>query len=172
MCCQYRVPIAKLIILPNYQHTVPVSFEDKQSDSELDPTVNSLVLKGKTPVREQFNKSVPTHSWDYDQYLESVMEDFTTYDIYDDTGPLIDSSDDSQLEPTDSSFSDSDTVIPQDDASSTNSPRTPNSSPIYVPSTERMTYQKSMLSLYPDHPDDVDLSRVQNLEDALNSVPL
>ena len=107
MCRQYRVPIAKLIILPNYQHTVPGSLEDKPSDSKLYPTVYSLVLKGKTQVKEQFNKSVPTHSWDYDQYLESVMEDFTTYDIYDDPGPLSDSSDDSQLEPADSNFSDS-----------------------------------------------------------------
>ena len=165
MCSQYRIPIAELIILPNHQHTVTVPSDDKESNSKLGPTVNSLVLKGKTPVKEHLNKSVPTHSWDYDQYLESVMEDITTYETYEDPYALVDSSDGSQIEPTDTATSESDTVIPEDDASSTDRPSTPNLSPIYVPSTQVMTSQRTILPLYPDHPDDVYLYRVQNLED-------
>ena len=100
------------------------------------------------------------------------MEDITTYETYEDPYALVDSSDGSQIEPTDTATSESDTVIPEDDASSTDRPSTPNLSPIYVPSTQVMTSQRTILPLYPDHPDDVDLYRVQNLEDALISVPL
>ena len=173
---QYRIPVAKLIILPNTEACTFTDFDDDQVDLKLNHSVAKIDKKDHNIPGQKANIEIPTHSWDYEQFCDLEMEDVITFEIQESMPDIPDDLQASEVESSNHTLSSlSDAANQDDDIFSTDRPSTPASSegslnnfPLYV----QVPNNVNVPNLYPDHPDDVNLHRVQHLEHALSSVPI
>ena len=178
MCRQYKIPTAKLIVLPNSRHYIPEMLNDKRIDVKLGHKVSKIDMNRHTGGRQSQIQG-PTHSWNYEQYCDLIMDDITTYETQFEASYAVQDDVDSDNESSELNTSHSShTVVQTDGDSSTDGPSTPHSSPVQpnVTPTAGTSQTCSAVvtahNIYPNGPDEVDLSKVQHLEHALTSVPL
>ena len=155
---QYELPVAKLMLLPNQENDTEIKYVNTQ-------------LPVKVPKTQSTNP--PVHAWSYQQFCDIVMDDSDSYSISQDTCAL------DELCSSNASTIDDDVYRTEEldtlsHVSVSMGETPPSSTPDYRELTPHASpnAEEHHHHLHPVSAQQVDLSKVQYLDEALLSVPL